>query len=89
MEMWMAIQGAGVLLGLVGLAGIVRVLRKAKQTEMPGGKKAGWIGGSVLLMLVGGFLVLNATAFAPVPAPEGGDAAQVAPQPDDDFDAPL
>ncbi len=89
METWMAVQGAGVLLGLVGLIGIVMVLRKAKQSEMPGGKKMGLIGGSVVLMLLGAFLVLNATAFMPAPAPAGGDAAQVTPQPDDDFDAPL
>jgi len=89
METWMAVQGAGVLLGLVGLIDIVMVLRKAKQSEMPGGKKVGLIGGGVVLMLLGAFLVLNATAFAPVPVPAGGDAAQVAPQPDDDFDAPL
>ena len=89
METWMAIQGAGVLLGLVGLVGVVMVLRKAKTSEMSGGKKAGMIGGGVVLMLVGGLLVLNATAFAPKPTPPGGDDAAVATQPEDDFDAPL
>jgi len=89
MQLWMVIQGVGVLLGLVGLVGVALVLRRAKKSEMPGGKKAGLIAGSVVLMLVGGFLVVDATAIAPVPAPTTGDGAQVAPQPADDFDAPL
>lgn len=89
METWMAIQGGGVLLGLLGLIGVVMTLRKAKAGDMTGGKKAGMIGGGVLLMLVGGFLVLNATAFAPTPPPDTGDTADVAPTAEDDFDAPL
>jgi len=89
MQMWMVVQGVGVLLGLLALVGIVMVLLKAKKSEMSGGKKAGLLVGFVVLGLLGSFLILDATAIAPVPVPASGNDAQVAPQPADDFDAPL
>lgn len=83
MESWMMVQGAGALVGLLGLGAVVVAIKKGKSDpdNMNGGKKAGFIGGGVVLMLAGVFLVGNATAFV------GPDVTQA--NPDDDFDAPL
>lgn len=77
METWMMVAGAGGVLGLGALIGIIWAFKKLEDK-----KKWMAILGFVLLGGVGGFLAANATAIA------GPDVTEELPPPED-FDAPL
>lgn len=81
-RMWMAVAGAGGVLGLSALAGIIWAFRKL---ESP--KKFGAIAGFCVLGLIGAYMAVNATAIA-VPEEAAAINAEVEAA-TDDFDAPL
>ncbi|HJK90978.1 MAG TPA: hypothetical protein RMH85_22680 [Polyangiaceae bacterium LLY-WYZ-15_(1-7)] len=78
METWMMIAGAGGLLGLIALGGMIWAFRKL---ESP--KKWAALGGFVVLGAAGAYLSLNATAFETTE-----EEAEIEEQ-IEDFDAPL
>ena len=81
MESWMLVAGAGGLLGLVALGGMIWAFRK-----LASGKTWGALGGFAVLGAVGGFLSANATALVTT---EEEAAIEQQVQESNDFDAPL
>ena len=73
MEAWMILQGVGAIGAVVGLFGAVVAARRGKKPQAAF---------ALLLTLLCGFLVLNATALAPAPQ---SDLDLAMP----DFDEPL
>lgn len=71
----MIIQGVGAVGAVGSLVGAGLAFKRGKKPLAVG---------ALLLAGVFGFLVLNATAFVPTPVD-----SEVAPTPEDDFDAPL
>lgn len=69
MEGWMVVQAVGVLLGLGGLVAAGLAFR-----GKAGSRRGLMVGGGLLLMAVGGFLVLNATALVGPDVVEGESA---------------
>lgn len=80
METWMLMAGAGGVLGLAALAGMIWAFRK-----MEGGKRWGALVGFALLGAVGGYMATNATALT-TSAEEAEIEREVE---SSDFDAPL